>query len=785
MEQRLAHLWANVPWLLRRFHHLEAPVRHNLHTSFFEQIKGIIGQETVEELWVFAPFFDEKAVALATLVKTIRPARTILLLQSGYVSVDQRNLQEVIDHLPSNCEIRPLKAKDGPLYLHAKLYLFKLANRALCVQGSPNISQVAMLLHNPQGNIEVANFLTGPRDAFDNLLDDLPLTIGASQTNLSGLELTYQKKETAEEDKKQPWELLGGEWQDDYLWLHVRGVVPDLREASLVVRGQVFPVHQWKEVGQTLELKVQELVKELLAELAPVSIRWDNGSQACETNPIIPCDKRALDHILQQEEPKSAWLERSADLNLNDQDFDALLGELHDVLAIDQESIWNATNKSTKTQQGIQDEKGLHLRYDEIDYEVLRSHPKIRQYLERNAGIYGNTQTRIGIILHAIAKHMQGLLQQEEIEVFAATNAAIPSSEVSEDEPFSEGEPGYDGGEAVRHWSVRARIRKVLSRFIHRYLRGFASPTFQQLVGYEVMTKNYLIFSQLLWRLFAKDWLEYYTIVEAFIQLRQLFWGDQTSPGYFYQLSIDEQLEIWQWMRDYRNDALILATYYYSAIIVVKKQQENLRFSLRESWRNLLGLSPFPLTVEVMEDAQKLLASLLPYRPPKSVEIVSELAQLAYFETPRHIIAHLVASGFFPAGSGSFKKMRVWRGTLGQEVSVDCLVIDYSEALSTKESALALLMAWMQMGLSDYYRIITKEPNTPYEYTYLIFYDLKEQRGKYAARVGIRSSTPDTQNIPHIQLPTVSWNVGLIHLHELVQQIPVTADLARANKTSP
>jgi hypothetical protein len=781
VEQRLAHFWANAPWLWQRGQMDTPPVRHTLNTSFLVQIKQSIGEEVVEELWVLAPFFDERAAALAGLIEAVRPARTVLLLQSDYVSVDRVALQQVLDGIPGHCEIHPLRAKDGPLYLHAKLYVFKMADRALCVQGSPNMSQVAMLLHDPQGNIETANFLVGPRDAFDDLLAELPLTIGPAQTNLSGLELRYQKKEPVEEGKKQSWQLLGGEWQHDRLWLHTHGTAPDLRDALLVINGQLFPLHLWNINGQTLELALPGSAKELLTRPTTVSIRWSDDAETYETNPIIPCDKTTLDRILQQEEQGRERLDRSADLNLDDQAFEELLGELHDTLVIDQDSIWKVAARATSTQkEAALDDKGLHLGYDEIDYEALRSHPKIRQYLERGSGAYATAQTRIGMILHAISRYMQGLLQQGGVVTPPIANAVIPSSDESEDEPFIEDEPGHEEDEPARRWSVRARIRRTLSQFIQRYLRNLALPSFQQLVGYQVVAKNYLIFSHLLWRLFAKDWLEYHVIINAFIQSWHLFWGDQAMPGYFYQLSVEEQLEIWEWMRNYFNDALTLAAYYYGATIAIKEQKEDLHFSLRESWRNLMSLSPFPLTADVLEEAQKLIASLLPYRPPMAAEIVNELTQLAHFETQRHFIATLVAAGRLPGGSCSFRKEPVWREPLRQKVSVDCLVIDSSAALSTKEAALTLVQAWMQAERLDYYRIASKEPNAVHEYTYLIFYDRKEQRGKYSVRG--EDNRLHVQDIPQIHLPVRPWEAGLQHLWEIAQQLTDVGHLAAKDK---
>ena len=486
IKQRLDHLRDNTPWLWQRNQTELPPVRHTLNASFLAQIKQFIGDEAIEELWVLAPFFDERAAALAELVEAVRPARTILLLQSAYVSVDRLALQHVLDHLPGLWEIRPLQAKDGPVWVHAKLYLFKLADRALCVQGSPNMSQVAMLLHVPQGNIEVANFLVGPRDAFDDVLAELPLIVCPPQIDLSGLELVYQKKEFEEDGKKQAGQLLAGEWQHDRLQLHTRGIVPDLSEALLIINGQAFPLILCNTSDQMLELTLPEAAREQLTRHAFVSIRWNEGAEVCETNPIIPCDRATIDRILQQEEQHSERLERSADLDLDDQGFEELLGELHETLVIDQDSIWNAARGQTSSQKVVPGDKGQRLSYEDVDYEALRLHPKIRQYLERGSETYESQQSRIGIIMSAISRAMQKLLQQVEMDNPALAQALVPSSEEAEDEPFVEEEPEHKEDASARRWSVRARIRRRLLPLLDRYLRGLASsilPTTGRLRG--------------------------------------------------------------------------------------------------------------------------------------------------------------------------------------------------------------------------------------------------------------------------------------------------------------
>jgi hypothetical protein len=171
-RMRISYLWEETPWFFQSSAQEQRPVRHNLEHSFLDQLRQAVGDEIVEELWVLSPFYDEKLIALERLLTTLDPRRAVLLVQPGRTSVDPAALESTLDRFAC-CELRSFSKGDDDPYVHAKLYLLKLPHRAICLQGSPNLSQVAMLLTVPQGNVELANLLTGPRDAFDDLLDAL------------------------------------------------------------------------------------------------------------------------------------------------------------------------------------------------------------------------------------------------------------------------------------------------------------------------------------------------------------------------------------------------------------------------------------------------------------------------------------------------------------------------------------------------------------------------------------------------------------------------------------
>ncbi len=221
-QRRISYMWEQTPWLFSSLTSTERPVRHNLSRSFLDQIVEAVSG-AVEELWILAPFFDKEAIALERLVDTLRPGKTTLLVQPGRTSIDPYALQRAFDRLQSRCEVRPFQI-DSDVYVHAKCYLLKLADRAICLQGSPNLSQVAMLLTDPHGNVEAGNLLVGSRDAFDYLLE--ALHIGPPVTEFSTLHLSYQASEKPEDLPDEAWRLTGGEGSTSW---SARGSTPHRR----------------------------------------------------------------------------------------------------------------------------------------------------------------------------------------------------------------------------------------------------------------------------------------------------------------------------------------------------------------------------------------------------------------------------------------------------------------------------------------------------------------------------------------------------------------------------
>ena len=181
---RVLEAWNDAPWLFGAA--AGSPVRHNLTTPLLDQLAAAIGAESVEELTIHAPFYDSRCQALDELIKRCRPKRLRVLLQEGVTSVDPKHLTRVLSSARA-VDVRAVNAEERGTFLHAKFVIAKLKNRAVCMQGSPNLSTPAFLRAHPDGNIELANILTGAADAFDHLV--LTLTLSDHPVEVSSLRL--------------------------------------------------------------------------------------------------------------------------------------------------------------------------------------------------------------------------------------------------------------------------------------------------------------------------------------------------------------------------------------------------------------------------------------------------------------------------------------------------------------------------------------------------------------------------------------------------------------------
>ena len=330
-------LLEETPWLFRGS---SAPsrVRHNLDTSFLDQLNGAVGGEHVDHVWVLAPFFDEDARALSDLLDRLEPDLTTVLLQPGRTSVDPGALTRLAAVSAGGFELRSVSRPDDP-WIHAKLFLVQTSTGAVCLQGSANASIAALLRKDPDGNFEMGNLLQGSRDAFDDVLAGL--AIGEVVLDAADLNVAYQPPDDKDHLDEVGWQLTGAEWAGGILRVSYRGFLPATAGLELVVRGLPVPVASADD-GPPLALHFADEVRDLLGGAHPIRLQFADGTRS---NAVFPCDRASLSATLQASPESEERLSRIGHLDLDDDELELLLQELEATMVLDRRSLWQLAGR--------------------------------------------------------------------------------------------------------------------------------------------------------------------------------------------------------------------------------------------------------------------------------------------------------------------------------------------------------------------------------------------------------------------------------------------------------
>ncbi len=722
--KHIQHLFDKTPWLYYPAISDWQPVRHNLELSFLDQLELELNGEPVEQLWVLSPFYDEGAAALKEMLLRLSPKSLTLLVQPGQTSANLASLTQVLQDSHTAWEVRSIVplGERSDAYVHAKLYLIETAVRSICLQGSPNLSQVAMLRAGAQANIELANLLSGAREQFDAILDGL--TIHPPVADFGTLDITYQQPETSPNESA-PFLLTGGSWLGEELVLYFRGKIPDLQALELLVSGKNVPCSLSEIASSAIRIKIPAKVAELLEETLPVALRWGDLEDQT-SNPVFACNQQALDDLLQIP-VTSDTLEGAGDLDLEDEELEELLRELENQLILDERSCWQIAGRKRPT--GADSSPGTIMNYGDIDFDALRRHPKLRQYRQGGENLPRPLadKTPLQILLNSIVAHFNKLVDiQTGLETIEALVNSDENATAEMEGGESEEERELEAQESQQRQRTRmGRIQQIFKNFIRRYLQGIASQSFQEIAGFDVMVKNYVIFSHVLWRLFSKEWLETDYLLDSLLEIWRVYWGDGAQSGYFNQLEAEEQKLTHTYLHEYKSDALLLATIFYCAYLQSRSVFDDRKRALRDFWRYWLEAQPMPLNAETVEGAWVYVGSLFPYEPPNPSQLVHRLRELAACETTAGMLRAIETRFCYPENSCQIKPVTVFRPFIGRSVSVYCLTIAAPNSIPDRETAIAVLQQWMNFQPLPYYRIASSDCNR------LLWYDAESGEGLY------------------------------------------------------
>jgi len=595
-------LLEETPWMFRSPTDDASPVRHNLRESHMDQFVRALSGDPVEMLTILAPFYDPRLVALKHLIRRLEPKHVRLMLQRERTSIDPLELEDLMQQ-QDRLEILEVAPEDGRTYLHAKAIIAEQKQRSVILQGSPNISRAALLGTMPTSNLEIANLLTGPAGAFSELLARLTVT---RVDDIQGLGLQVRDSGDIDPTDSSRFWLTSAEWRDRHLTIHFKGDLPDLEDAVIQYGEYGFSAKVVQMGERSLSLEIGDEEVNYLALGLPIFINLSNG---CSSNPIFPANLAQLDRELEVRET-TADLDKIGVLDLEDEELERLLMALEESLVFDAQSLWRLVGRGGSDSTSDEQSEGEFIDYSEIDYDRLRKHPKIQQYLRRGSGVpNGGVQTRLQVILSSISRHFRGLVLGQQPVGMAGAAEALESEMDRTLETEEEAETAQIERER-RRLDSSIRIRNLLKRFINRYLSGLESREFQELAGYEVMVQNYTIFVHILWRLFFNDWLDPADVASFVLRTFELFWGSQSERGFIEKLSEEEKVLALEGLQDAGATKYLIALLFASDQAAQDEDDLELRMALRDFWRSIVVASNVEITRNDLAGAWVLIGDL-------------------------------------------------------------------------------------------------------------------------------------------------------------------------------
>lgn len=614
VRPHLNRAWSDSPWLH------EAPsgertVRHNLDQPLLEQLVERIAGRGVESIVLHAPFHDRRCEALRRCLDALRPGHVEVLVQDGETSVEADALRSVLDNYGKPWVVRTARGRSPATYLHAKFVLARLASTEVCLQGSPNLSLAALTRTPPQGNIEVANLLEGPRAAFDSLVDALETEPGDPAT----LRLSFRGDDQSDDETANRVRLLAGRLVVDELTLQLSRPVPEDAAMQLLVGDDVPHDISLDRRGTEVRAGLPDALAAWLAgRVRPVSLRITDPSGAYDTNPVYPAQAAELDKLLVgQRDPESLRRIGQVDLGV-DEDISSLLTDLADALPLDRRSLWRTVRPAK-----AQDDDAPRTMWNEIDWDAVRRHPVLTQYQALAARRVEPTDLQL--LLAAAGGGLPKLVADPSV----AAPAGISEDE-DEDEADVDAEPGEEEDTLAveeiaareaererRRLTVWQRNRRASINFLTRLINGLEDGPFIEVIGPVTAVTNAVLADRLMTLLVARGHLEVKDALPLQIRLWRLLWG---RSGLTEGLDSEEAVLVDNLLTDHSAVAHTVGGLYLAERGTRSGDWSDERIQLRELWRALLGeqdVSPevasaavglIEVNVDALRDALRALA---------------------------------------------------------------------------------------------------------------------------------------------------------------------------------
>lgn len=700
-EHALWHLdqiWAGAPWLGATIPPgMPMPVRHNLDASLLSQLAERIGGHRVGEVVVHAPFYDPACAALGRLLGQVAPSSVRILVQEHETSADPDALARVLNGYPGRAAVHAVSAPEAGTYLHAKFVLARTGEEDIVLSGSANMSLSGLCSTAASGNVEVGNLLTGPPGSFDYLLDGL--TIGPPADDPAALPVALRPDHGPRPDQVT---LRTARWQDGILTVVADRDLPTAEHVRLRV-GETTSEDAAPDIGGAVAIfrLAGTVAGQALGRAVPVALllRGDDGTWAA-TTPTWPYHVDALRSRLARSADHEV-LRGAGSLPADEEDLLDLLEELQRSLVPDFETAWRLARRDPAP-AGRDEDMGEPASLSDIDFELLRRHPRVAQYLSSGPRRGGNEPTDLQVILSAIARHFAGTP-----DAAAQRGGTADAGDIEGGRSADDTDQGTE--QERRRLSAQARNRLAWQRFITRYLDGLSDPRFLELAGPVMLARNAAVFNHLLTLLLQRGSIRDDFGISGQLRLWHFLWGQAPDNlGLVGGLDEESLAAVTGVFAEAHTLGMVLAALCWSYVLAEDIARDGQALALRDFWRHLLTHPQGGINDDVLLDAAAELA--LDQADPLAAlgEALLELATVGSADEVLDVVA---------AAFGSQRaRCRTEQATViraspfddkvkGRKIVTPVLIIDDEHAVADAGRASAALTAWLTAEQREYYRI--------------------------------------------------------------------------------
>ena len=556
-------LWKSAQWVPDTGGKM-SPVVNNVKTPLLDQLIDRIGKQPVIEVVAAAPFHDRKSLPIQKLIKELRPKKFSLLVQNGQTRLNKQVLRKMIQE-HGNFEIveASLGSSAASRYIHAKFILVRTLKSDFLLQGSANLSGVALCETIEKGNIEIANLLKGNRGDFDHILSTLTL-VGKE----NGLDDFDADENWPSDDlvDRGTWAIRDVVWAAPRLTGVVRKSKPKVLRIT-IDRAEIKPLDTvWIEHDHHWEFRCTFGLDETedMEQARGIEIQLDSSSPQV----IYPYHAITLNRLASGQ-TKVDLLQQVGNLDLGERELIELLRELDRIMIVDRQSLWKASNQDYADEGDLEIEdlvdESSQMKYEDIDWSVISNLSQFKQHELLRRGV-GWDAGDLSIILSSLASRLRSN---------ASGRVSIDSEGIDYDDDLAR-EPLLEDEDVADQLSLdiddelsvdtdyarsryRRKTRMMWKRFIKRFIRGLNDDKFVEHVGSAVIVPTYVIFNSLCQRLRVKGIVEDETLTELQLDLWKFMWGKPGRAGYLDSLEVDELTEARRILSDYGDLPVLIA----------------------------------------------------------------------------------------------------------------------------------------------------------------------------------------------------------------------------------